>query len=296
MSSIDAHVHVWGDDQTAFPFSPLGGLLTPDEPFPVDRLESAMGAVDVGRALAIQPRVYGYDHSYLFAAAEQMPARLRVMPLIDLETPAPYEAAKRLTEHPRVAGFRVIVLQDQEAKALQDPRRDDLWRYLVNRGLPVGLLIEPQYLHAIVDLTARHPELRVVVDHLGRIPGDEWPTWQRDILALAAIPGVFIKLSALGHLSSKPFPYSDMARPVNSVLDAFGCDRLLWGSDWPHVYNYGQYADSLQAIQALTPLTASELHQLTAGTTQSVFGFSARPLDTMTRCNNRQHNQEGKVT
>lgn len=270
---IDAHVHVWTDDTAAYPFGPHDGLAAPAEEASASRLAAAMDDAGVTQALAIQPRVYGYDHAYLLAAA-QLAGRLRVMPLINVVRPTACEEMEALARHPAVAGFRVVVGGHRSAAAMLAAPASRVWSRLADLQRPVGLLTEPDLLPAVAETAERHPDLRIVLDHLGRIEAASWHQHGPVLLDLARLPNLYVKVSAVGYLSGQPSPYDDLRRPVTQLLESYGADRLLWGSDWPHAYEYGTYADSYRSVEeALTGASDAELDRIRAGTARQLFGF-----------------------
>lgn len=273
---LDAHVHVWTDETVAYPFAPHDGIPTPSEAFPGARLRLAMDSAGVAQALAIQPRVYGYDHAYLFASAEALGDRLRVMPLINVARPSGVEEMESLAVRAPVAGFRVIVHGQQQAAALLAAPASRLYAGLAERDLPLGVLTPPERLPAVEALAERQPDLRVVVDHLGGIQVADWPRWGKVLLGLSRLSNVHVKISALGHLSRQPFPYVDLHGAVRQLLECYGAERLMWGSDWPHAYRYGGYTDSHRSVStALFGRSDRECDQVLAGTARTLFGFRA---------------------
>jgi len=271
---IDAHVHVWSDDEAAYPFGPHDGLAAPEVAFDVARLVSEMDDAGVAQALAIQPRFYGYDHSYLFAAAEILQDRLRVVPLINAVRPSNVEEMQALVSHGGVAGFRVIALRPEPAEWLVGLEARRLWSRLAEVDLPIGLLITPVQLPLVETLAELEPGLQIVVDHLGGIVADAWPLWGPVLLGLSRLSNVSVKVSALAHLSQVSFPYLDLHNPVRELLDSYGPHRLLWGSDWPHVYDFGTYLESAQAVaEAVGIEHTTEQRLVFGGNARSLYGF-----------------------
>ncbi|MGI8530732.1 MAG: amidohydrolase family protein, partial [Geodermatophilaceae bacterium] len=80
--------------------------------------------------------------------------------------------------------------------------------------------------------------------------------------------------SALGHLSRDSFPYEDLHEPVRELLESYGPERLLWGSDWPHVHEFGTYEESAQSVAAAIGFgRAAEQELVFGGTARSLYGF-----------------------
>lgn len=278
VSLLDAHVHVWSDDVAAYPFGPQDSVPPPAKPFTISQLASAMDAAGVARALAIQPRIYGYDHGYLLSAAtdanQSLTGRLRVMPLINPVRPSNVAEMEALAVRDAVAAFRVVTLGREPVELLLGESAHRLWSRMVTLAMPVGLLIEPQHLPVVATLAAREPDLRIVVDHCGSVNAAAWPRWGPVLLALSRRPNVYVKVSALGHLSQVPFPYGDMHVCVRELMQSYGPERLLWGSDWPHTYDYESYEDSPRAVAAiLDQASHSDRNQVFSETARLLFAF-----------------------
>lgn len=274
-SLVDAHVHVWSADTLAYPFGPHDGLEAPQETFDSSRLVTAMDETGVRGAVAIQPRVYGYDHAYLFDAHRRLAPRLRVVPLLNPVRPSGVEDMEALAVRDGVAGFRVIALGREPADPLLGAAASRLWARLAEVGLPVGFLLDPGQLTVIEAVAMREPGLPVVLDHLAGVDSGAWTAWGAALLRLSRLPNVYVKISALGHLSRRPFPHDDLHRPVQELLHAFGPGHLLWGSDWPHAYGYGTYDESARsASAAIGNLGSEERDRVLGGTARLLYGFS----------------------
>lgn len=271
---VDAHVHVWSSDTVAYPFGPHDGLSAPRAAFDSSRLGAAMDAAGVEAAVAIQPRVYGYDHAYLFAAYQLLQPRLRIVPLLNAVRPSGVEDMEALAARDGVAGFRVIANASDPADRLLGATAGPLWTRLAEIGLPVGFLVDPRHLPVVESLAQGEPGLRIVLDHLGGVGADAWPAWGPVLLRMGRLPAVHVKVSALGHLSRCRFPYDDLHGPVRELLHSYGPDRLLWGSDWPHTYDYGTYDASVgSAAAAIAHLHVAERDLVLGGTARLLYAF-----------------------
>lgn len=271
---VDAHVHVWSGDRTSYPYGPHDNVPQPSEAFPAERLHDAMRTAGVHQALAIQPRLLGYDHAYLLHTTRQLQPNVRALPLVNLARPTNVAEMTFLADQPAVAGFRAVALDPEGAAALLGPAADGLWTSLARRRLPVGILTAPEFLPAVAALARRRPELAIVVDHLAGIAAPDWSRHAPDLLGMATAPGVRIKLSALGHLSRTPFPYPDLHRALRQVVAEFGAERTMWGSDWPHTLGYGGYHLSSRALMlALHDLDPRDTAMIFAKTASVSFGF-----------------------
>lgn len=272
---IDTHVHISGDDTLAYPWAPHDHVPLPDPPFTAEQLIREMDAQGVSQALAIQPRVYGYDHGYLFDAAERHADRLRILPLINVVRSASVRELEAHIEMNAVAGVRVIALGEPPATWLTDGRSTPAWTWLSERRLAVGLLVDPPQLPLIAELAHRFPELPIVLDHMGRCRASTPREHLEALLALSAADNVTVKLSALSTRSEQGPPHADLHPLLQGVCEAFGSRRVMWGTDAPHTLA-GGYASSAEHVMAALPqLTTAEREWILDGNARYLFGFEA---------------------
>jgi predicted TIM-barrel fold metal-dependent hydrolase len=129
-------------------------------------------------------------------------------------------------------------------------------------------------------LVARNPDTVVVIDHLGLLqpflppaPAEPWADLPK-VLALAAHDNVRIKISGACTLSHQPFPYGDIWDPVMRIIDAFGLDRCMWGTDWTRATALLTYEQGVEAFRVTDRLSDGDRSTLMGGTLQKVYGWS----------------------
>jgi hypothetical protein len=106
----DCHAHVWGDGGVPYPFGPLDGLAPPESPATTETLLEDMAAERVTSVVLIQPRIYGYDHAYLYEAARSLGERARAIPLLNVARRTNVSEIRRLAADPHTAAAPVIAL------------------------------------------------------------------------------------------------------------------------------------------------------------------------------------------
>lgn len=141
-------------------------------------------------------------------------------------------------------------------------------RELMRRDLSLDLLVNYDAFPVVGRLAAQHPSLRIIVDHCGNPPYREGKLdlWRANLAPLAAHPNIVVKYSSL-----LLYTYPDISvarlRPVAEFLiEKFGVDRLLWGSNWPVELLGGTYEEAFHTMRgAAEPLTAEERAALFGG-------------------------------
>ena len=225
--ACDAHVHIWGPFDR-FPLAP-GAPYTPPER-PKEALRALHARLGVERAVIVQTTVYGADNRAMLDAIAASNGAWRGVALVD-ETFG--DAEYRALHEGGVRGVRFGFLQhlggvpDLALLKRTAERIADMGWHLV-------LHLDAESLLAFADLL-RGLTLRVVVDHMGRVPvakGMDHPAF-RLLLDLLERPNWWVKVSGAERISAAGPPFRD-AIPFARRLIAAAPDRTLWGTDWPH--------------------------------------------------------------
>jgi L-fuconolactonase len=231
---IDAQIHVWRPDTPDRPWPEGGEQLTHRaEALGADEVIDRMDAAGVSRAILVPPSWEGDRNDAALDAAHQYPDRFAVMGRIDL---AAGPDAARLQAWPSVPGLlggRLTFHRPPARQWLTDGTADWVWGAAERAGLP--LMVYAPYLTEVITGVARsHPDLRIIVDHLNLstdVRTKDLEPFLRPVFALADHSNVAVKVSALPCYVDEGYPFPSLHRPVRQVIDAFGADRVLWGSD-----------------------------------------------------------------
>jgi L-fuconolactonase len=249
---IDSHFHCWQLARGDYGWlTPALGPLWRD--VRVEDWRAQARPLGVGGGVLVQAAPTEAETRFLLAQADAHPAVLGVVGWADLlATDAP-QRITALARHPRLKGLRPMlqdivdpdwILQDALAPALHAMAEHDL---------VLDALIKPAHLPRIHTLARRHPALRIVIDHGAKpdIAHGAWQPWADDLARLAADTSAVCKLSGL-LTEAGPAPAPDAARRwAAHLLDSFGTQRVLWGSDWPVLELAGRYDAWWQEVQAL---------------------------------------------
>ncbi|MFC1435627.1 amidohydrolase [Streptacidiphilus sp. N1-3] len=271
---VDAHHHLWDltvRDQDWITGPELAPLR---RSFAVEELEREAAAAGVGASVLVQTVTVAEETPEFLAVAERSALVAGVVGWTDLTAPDVADTLARLRELP--GGQHLVGIRHQ-VQGEPDPRwllRPDVRRGLAAvgaAGLVYDLLVQPHQLPAATEIAAALPELTFVLNHLGKPPissGDR-ATWEREIRALAALPNTVGKLSGLVTEADWPsWTTADLRPYVDTALEAFGPDRLMFGTDWPVCTLAASYREVLDAARILTAA-------LTPDEEAAVFGATA---------------------
>lgn len=175
-------------------------------------------------------------------------------------------------------GIRIMLNQDVSP----DPADIGINRALAvaaRHALPVNLLCWGR-LDQAAGLAARNPDTVLVIDHLGLqqpfqppVPAEPWADLPK-VLGLASRPNIRIKISGACTLSHQPFPYNDVWDPVMQIIDAFGLDRCIWGTDWTRATELITYEQGVAPFRLTDRLSDSDKAALMGDTLERVYKWS----------------------
>jgi len=264
---VDSHLHIWSDDPGLYPWGPISGAEPPDIPGSVDWLLELMTRFQVSTAVAVQSRVYGFDNRYVADAIAAHGDRIVGVGMIDLRG----DPVAQVDELVRT-GFRGIRID-----ALGDPTAWDsrlataAWAAARDVKLPVDLLVGSDQLGRLQQLAEDMPDVRVIVEHMG-LWGFRSTRGLAPLLELGPRENVLAKLT-LADVSAEGPPFRDLHPVVRSLREAFGADRLMWGSDMPW-RGADLYRETLDAFEfEMDFLSENELALIFAGTARRAFGL-----------------------
>lgn len=277
MAVIDAQVHAYERDH---PGRPWAAVLHGPAEVTGDQMVEAMDAVGVDGALLVSPwTMYRYDPSYALQVHADHPDRFRLITPIDVRLDDPASAVAEWAANDGAVGVRLVLWGGRGVDATH-PGVDRVVAAAGRHGLPVCVLSweDPGIAGRIA---AAHPDTQLVVDHLGLVqpfdppPPDEPFARLDEVLALAHHDNVAVKVSGACTLShAGPPAFADLWEPLGRVFDAFGFDRLMWGTDWTRATALVSYADAVDAFATTDRLSATDRDALMGGTLERIFGWS----------------------
>ena len=274
---IDAHHHLWNPSVRAQTWM--------DPSWPINRafdtgdLRAATEGTLVGSTIVVQTEPSIDETAEMLEVASADPLISGVVGWLDLYD----DVNRQLDDLAAAHADEVLVGARHQAESEPDPR----WlsadpvvesvQALGRRGLAYDLLVKPHQLASAIDLAqATQDTTRLVLDHCAKPPiGPDLTDWSRSIRTLASFDHVACKLSGLvTEADWTTWTPTDLAPVSDVVLDCFGPDRTMFGSDWPVCLLAATYREVADAAAAITiELSSSERSQVFAGTARKWYGL-----------------------
>jgi L-fuconolactonase len=194
---------------------------------------AAMDKVGVDGAIFISAfSMYRYDGSYTVEVQQAYPGRFAIIKPVDPDDPAVTDVIAHWKKTPGAVGIRIMLTKEAKREP-NDPGLDRVLRAAVRHDFPVNILFWGN-LDAGTVLVDRHPGTRFIIDYLGTTqppaPPQPW-----------ADPNAVIKVSGACTLSRGAVSFPGYLGPLARVLDAWGFDRCLWGTDWTRALPHGRH-------------------------------------------------------
>jgi len=229
MLIIDSQVHVWPPDR---PDRPLDKSGLDRIPFSYEELITGMDRAGVDRAILVPPSIDKDRNDYVIEAVRKYPTRFAIMGRVALKG-GDRQLLAGWKQQPGMLGVRLTFHRDEDRPWLTDGTADWFWDEAEQAGIPV-MVHAPERLAVIGEIAARHPGLRIIVDHMGfarATMDDATMAGANRMIALARHPNVYVKVSAMPAFSTAPYPFANLREPLRRVIAAFGPRRAFWGSD-----------------------------------------------------------------
>lgn len=231
MQIVDAQIHVWG---TGLPSNMAHWQVTS---FTAAEAVALMDEAGVDAAVIHPPSWDPGSTRLAMDAVATYPGRFAIIGAVDLGQPVVARAAMETwREQPGMLGLRCMFLEGEDRRRLHDGELDWFWDTAERFELPVTTLATGSF-DVLGAVAARHPGLRLTIDHLGGKGGNTTlkdaaaMTHMPDLLKLAKLPNVAVKATGAPGYASEAYPFPAMHVYLRQIFDAFGPDRMLWGTD-----------------------------------------------------------------
>lgn len=285
MEIVDSQIH-GPHSPKAWPFGDESELL-----LNVELAREAMDSVGVDAA------VVNWSVEFGEAAVQRYPDRFancvfagrggsagQPSPVIEVDDPDIDGAMSAVRDRPGIVALRVVISRGpgQVTVDFTQGRNEPIFAAAEQHGLPI-FITAWGYMSSVAEVAAAHPELTLIVDHLGvtqppsEIGDQPWGALD-EVLALGRFPNVALKICGAETLSSSPYPYSDVWPYLSRMLEAFTPDRMMWASDYTRLrvlnVNYG---DDLHFIRETNELSVADKEKILGQTARRLLRWPAKP-------------------
>jgi predicted TIM-barrel fold metal-dependent hydrolase len=274
MDIVDTHAHIYSPDENRYP--PIDDpLRVPGGKGSIEDLRAESRDNGVAACCIIQTSTYyRFDNSYIADSAKAHPDWTAGVVTLSPDHPESPLMLARLVKEYGIKGMRSIPAQDGR---LDHPGVRALWRTALDLGVVINVLTNRDKADQVDAMLADFPTLPVVLDHcLNLKVGPERDAILEAVLFLSRRPNLNAKVTFVPTGSATGYPCADMHDTAVKVIDAYGPERCVWGSDFPCELWTPKvsYAEHLKIFQHDLPLSQSAREQVLGGTARRLW-FSA---------------------
>ena len=231
MLIIDSQIHIWQN-----------GRMSPHhrqvDTYSIDDAVAEMTSAGVDGAVIHPPSSLGEAvNVYAEEAVRRHPEKFCILGHMDLLSPDRENIVANWRKRTGMVGFRFTFNEPQQKTWWTDGSLDWFWAACQKHDLRVGLLASGANMAAFGNIARRYPGLKMHIDHIGRGGGraglkdDAIYADLPEMLALAKLPNVAVKLSGAPSTSSHAYPYTNIHGYFRQIIEAFGPERCFWGTD-----------------------------------------------------------------
>jgi L-fuconolactonase len=268
--TIDSHVHVWtaGCGYEVWIRRKIAGI---DRDFTIKDLRATSQVAGTIGVVLVHATEDPVETQFLLDLAAREPFVLAVIGWADVTAPDFGRRLDGYMQYGKFRGLRAMPAFGTDADWLARPAVRDGFRELVRRGLSLDLLLTPAQLPEVLRLKQALPDLPIMLNHCGRplTATGQLEPWATALRAIAGATDVSCKLSSLAERAGMDWRVETLAPYADLVLEAFGPDRLAFGSNWPVVNiaaSYEGWWKALEQILSRRNLTPSQRAAIFGGT------------------------------
>jgi len=274
LKTVDSHQHFWRLDRGDY------GWLTPQlapiyKDFLPEDLAPQLERAGVGTTVLVQAAPTVEETRFLLELAHQHPFIAGVVGWVDFESADVVETIAKLAEDPQLLGLRPMIQDIPDPDWMLDTGLASAFEAMLDHGLVFDALVLPKHLSALLELTARYPDLAMVLDHGAKPPlaSGDLAAWKQGVAALARETTMVCKLSGLVTEAGSVAPQK-LAPAVDHLLECFGPKRMMWGSDWPVcelTCSYDEWRSATDSL--LVRLSVTEREYILSETARATYGI-----------------------
>jgi L-fuconolactonase len=262
---IDSHHHLWKYNHQDYVWMDDTMSLLMRDYLPED-LEGELKATGVEGTVVVQARQQLEETRWLLELADKYSFIKGVVGWLDLRSSDLVNQLRVFADHPKMVGVRHVIHDEKDDDFMLHSEFKTGMVYLGAYNLCYDLLLFPRHIERASRLVKSFPRQRFILDHLGKplIKAGEMDPWKQDLARLAMYPNVWCKLSGMvTEADLKNWSYEDLLPFMETVLELFGAERIMVGSDWPVCRLAGEYARVMKIVpEFIASLSRKEQEQI----------------------------------
>lgn len=279
---VDAHHHLWQVARADYGW--LDSRVNPsiasiERDYLVADYQSLATRHAIRASVVVQAAPTVAETRWLLAQARASHGLIQgVVGWIDMAAADAPQVLHDLAQDPLLKSIRPMLQDIAPDDWVLRPELAPAFDAIIEHDLAFDLLIRPPQLEAALTLLQRYPELRAVVDHCAKpgIARQEWQPWAEQILRIASETTAHCKLSGLVTEAAVGWHAADLRSYMEHVLQCFGAQRIMWGSDWPVMTLNATFDSWLDAaLQFLAPCSAAEREAIMGDNAQRFYRLNA---------------------
>ena len=250
MKIIDSHQHFWNYDATRHDWI-NEEMRAIRKDFLPEQLAPILKENNVDGCVSVQVDQTTEETDFLLALAKEHSFIQGVVGWVDLRASNLEDTLENYRDAKALKGFRHII-QGQAAGFMLQPNLIQGLKKLATRNYTYDLLIYAHQLKEANELIKQVTELPIVIDHVAKpnIKDSEMEDWKKEITALAKYPNVYCKISGMATEANwETWTMAGLQPYLDTVVAAFGTERIMFGSDWPVCLVASSYAKWLNGVQ-----------------------------------------------
>ncbi len=273
---IDAHHHLWtlarGD------YSWMSPDLAPIyRDFSAEDLAPLLTAAGIDRTILVQAADTVAETEFMLSLADETPFIAGVVGWVDMQAPDAIATLERLAKNPHLKGIRPMIQDIADDDWILRPALNRTFEALVAMDLRFDALVLPRHLPRLLRRLEQHPELKCVIDHGAKpaLATGDLDTWSKDMRRIADRTTAFCKLSGLVTEIGPDWSLPQLEPARDTILEAFGAKRTMFGSDWPVLNLASDYQTWVSTAETLvSDLSDKERAALWGGTAAEFYGIA----------------------
>jgi L-fuconolactonase len=250
---IDCHQHFWKASRGDYHWmSPAVPALCRDY-LPAD-LQPLLKKNKIDKTIVVQAAQTKAETDFLLDLAAQHDFIAGVIGWLDMDSPDFPRELDLYSKKPKFLGIRPMLQDLPDDNWILRPRVIEALKWIADRDMPFEFLTYTRHLPHVLTVLEKIPGLRAVVDHVSKpeIKNRKLDPWRSLMARVAEHPNLHCKLSGMiTEADFKTWTPDDLRPYVEHVLDSFGAERVMFGSDWPVCLLAGSYDQVTAALQAV---------------------------------------------